>query len=174
MPSEYNYCREAYWNKPAIWRIDMPLKHRMAGRFSFSGYLDFLLEHRDIYGNLAARYIGWDGYQPLDAYFGRHVFHSGILEDSVGFIQGLARKLGTRAPFAHHNKTALSHASLSAAERAKIERLYPLDLMLHRYQLLRYDDEDSCAAEPDEFDSAVDAWRANLFSQAMRALFAGA
>ena len=172
--SEYNYCREAYRKKPPISRIDMTLKHRMAGRFSFPGYLDFLLEHAEIYGNIAARYVGWNGHQRLDDYFAPYVFHSGILEDSVGFMQGLARKMGARVAFAHHNKTALAHVSLSAAERAKIERLYPLDLELFRYQLLRYEDEDFAAEDADDFDVSVPAWRANLFNQAIRALFADA
>lgn len=172
--SEYNYCRQAYQKKAAISRFDMTIKHRMAGRFSFAGYLDFLLDHAEIYGNLAARYIGWNGREPLEDYFSHHVFHAGVLEDSLGFTQGLARKMGMPVRFPHENKTMLHVASAGAAERAKIERLYPLDLELYEWQLLHYDeDEVSDPYEPD-FEGAIPAWHANLFTQATQALFAHA
>jgi hypothetical protein len=172
--SEYNYCRQAYRNKAPISRIDMTIKHRIAGRFSFPGYLDFLLEHAEIYGNLAARYIGWNGRQPLEDYFARHVFHAGVLEDSLGFALGLARKMGMPVRFPHENKTTLRIASVGAAERAKIERLYPLDLELYEWQLLHYDAEEGPGPEVTDFDFSIPAWRANLFNQAKQALFAHA
>jgi hypothetical protein len=170
--SEYNYCRQAYQKKAAISRIDMTIKHRMAGRFSFAGYLDFLLEHPDIYGNLAARYIGWNGRQPLEEYCARHVFHAGILEDSIGFTLGLIRKMGIPVRFPHENKTTLRIASAGAAERAKIEKLYPLDLELYEWQLLHYDLEEDSGSEGADFDLNIPAWHANLFNQAKQALFA--
>jgi len=168
--SEYAYCRQAYQNKAAISRIDMTTKHRIAGRFSFAGYLDFLLEHSEIYGNLAARYIGWNGRQPLDDYFAHHVFHAGVLEDSTGFSRGLGRKLGIAVRLPHENRTALRIAAPNAAERAKIEKLYPLDLALYEWQLLRYDPDEDAGPDDTDFDFMLPAWRANLFNQAMRAL----
>jgi len=172
--SEYNYCRQAYQKKAAISRIDMTIKHRMAGRFSFSGYLDFLLEHAEIYGNLAARYIGWDGDQRVADYFAEHVFHAGVLEDSVGFAHGLVRKMGKPVLFPHENRTILRIASAGAAERSKIERLYPLDMTLFEWQLLHYDEEEGSGPEAVDFDLNIPAWYANLFSQAKQALFAHA
>jgi hypothetical protein len=167
--SEYNYCRQAYQKKAAISRIDMTIKHRTAGRFSFVGYLDFLLEHAEIYGNIAARYIGWNGREPLEDYFARHVFHAGVLEDSFGFATGLARKMRLPVRFPHENRTAVHIASGGATERAKIEKLYPLDLELFEWQLLHYDED--AGPEEEDFNLTIPAWRADLFSQATQALF---
>jgi hypothetical protein len=172
--SEYNYCRQAYQKKAAIARIDMTIKHRIAGRFSFPGYLDFLLEHAEIYGNLAARYVGWDGRQTLEDYFARNVFHAGVLEDSIGFALGLARKMGTSVRFPHENKTALRIASAGAAERVKIEKLYPLDLELYEWLVLHYDAEEDSGLEESDFALDIPAWHAHLFNQAKQALFAHA
>ena len=170
--SEYNYCRQAYQRKAAISRIDMTIKHRIAGRFSFPDYLDFLLEHAEIYGNLTARYIGWDGRQPVADYFAQHVFHAGVLEDSVGFAHGLVRKMGIPVLFPHENRTTLRIASAGSGERAKIEKLYPLDMTLYEWQLLHA--EEDYAAEAAEFELNIPAWYASLFNQAKQALFAHA
>ena len=140
--SEYNYCRAAYRAKTPLSRLDTTLKHRAAGLFSFRGYLDFLLEHADSYGNLAARYVGWDGRSNLDGFFDRHVFHSGILENCGAFERGLAWKMGMPLSFPHDNKSKTNEASIGAAERAKIERLYPHDFELYEWQLSRLEDEE--------------------------------
>jgi hypothetical protein len=133
--SEYNYCRAAYRAKTPLSRLDTPLKHRAAGLFSFQGYLDFLLEHSETYGNLAARYVGWNGRENLDRFFARHVFHSGVLENSAAFTRGLARKMGMPLIFPHDNKSKGNTATIGALERAKIERLCARDFQLYEWQL---------------------------------------
>ena len=97
-----------------------------------------------------------------------------LWNDSPGFARALARKMGISVRFPHENRTKLQFPSVGAAERAKIERLYPLDLDLYEWQLLHYDADE--ASDPDEadFDFAIPAWRANLFNQARAALFAHA
>jgi len=133
--SEYNYCRAAYRAKAPLTRLDTPLKHRAAGLFSFQGYLDFLLERSETYGNLSARYVGWDGRENLDRFFARDVFHSGILENSTAFVRGLACKLDMPLIFPHDNKSKANAATIGTLERAKIERLYAHDFELYEWQL---------------------------------------
>jgi hypothetical protein len=133
--SEYNYCRQAYLMKSAVSRLDMSIKHRMAGRFSFRDYLDYLSERPDAYGNIAARYIGWDGHQNLDEFFAQHVFHSGVLEDNAAFASEFARKIGKPSAFPHRNKSTLGAAIVGTRERAKIEQLYPWDFQVFEWQL---------------------------------------
>jgi len=133
--SEYDYCRTGYRVKSPLSRLDSTIKHRMAARLNFEGYLDFLLEHAESYGNLAARYVGWDWHEPLEGFFRRSVFHSGVLELSEIFARGLSRKLGRPLAFPHENRTASSATPIGAAERSKIERLYPRDFLLYEWQL---------------------------------------
>jgi hypothetical protein len=139
--SEYNYLRQTYLMKPVISRLDAGIRHRIAARFSFHGYLDFLLEHTDAYGDLAARYVGWDGRIGLDEFFTRYVFHSGVLEDPGAFAQGLSRKMGLPPYFPHDNKSRICVATIGGPERAKIERLYPRDFQLYEWQLRQSEEE---------------------------------
>jgi hypothetical protein len=139
--SEYNYLRHTYFMKPALSRLDAGIRQRTAARFSFQGYLDFLLEHAHAYGDLAARYVGWDGVAPLDEFFARYVFHSGVLEDRAGFAQGLSLKMGLPPYFPHDNKSRNRAATIGWPERAKIERLYPRDFQLYEWHVRQERDE---------------------------------
>ena len=139
--SEYNYCRAAYRAKTPLSRLDTTLKHRAAGLYSFQGYLDFLVEHSDVYGNLAARYVGWNGRTNLDVFFARHVFHSGTLENNGAFARGLARKMEMPLYFPHDNKSSAGAGAIGTVERAKIERLYPRDFELYEWQLAQIERE---------------------------------
>jgi hypothetical protein len=135
--SEYNYCRQHYLRGGPLKRLDSGMRHKAAGRYSFDGFLDFLIENRDSYSNIAARYIGWDGEERLDSFFAEHVFHSGVLEDSESFERGLARKMGVEVAFPHRNRTCRNPATstLTPAQRTKIEQLYPRDFELYDWQL---------------------------------------
>ena len=132
--SEYDYCRAGYREKSTLSRLDTTIKHRMAAKYSFEGYLDFLLDHADSYGNLAARYVGWDGRERLANFFERCVFHSGVLERGDLFARGLAAKMEIPLHFPHQNRTAATATALHAAQRAKIEQLYPRDFLLYEWQ----------------------------------------
>jgi hypothetical protein len=139
--SEYDYCRAGYHGKSALSRLDTTIKHRMAARYSFDGYLDFLLDRADSYGNLAARYVGWDGREALDRFFARCVFHSGVLEQSDVFARGLAAKMKMPLAFPHENRSKATTPDLAAAQRAKIEQLYPLDFLLYEWQLAALEED---------------------------------
>jgi hypothetical protein len=160
--SEYDYCRRAYFSKPCLSRFDATIKHQMAGRYSFPGYVDFLLDHANAYGNLAARYVGWDGHRNLGEFFARHVFHSGVLEDSSAFARGLARKMGTRLSFPHDNRgTKKSANAIGPVERAKIEMLYPRDFQLYEWQLAQCDEEPSTARDQSALIQHHRSWSEN-------------
>ena len=72
--TEYNYCREAHCRKSRLSQFDATIKHKIAARSDFDGYLDFLRERTAVYGDLAARYIGWDGTEDLAGFFAESVF----------------------------------------------------------------------------------------------------
>jgi hypothetical protein len=134
--SEYNYCREAHFRRPQLSRLDETIKNKIAASYDFDGYLDFLREHASIYGDLAARYIGWDGAEDLAGFFAENVFHSGVLEQSATFVSGLASKMGISAHFPHDNRTAKACiAALSVAQRRKIEGIYSRDYTIYEWQL---------------------------------------
>jgi hypothetical protein len=145
--SEYDYCRAGYRGKSALSRLDSTIKHRMAARYSFDGYLDFLLDHADSYGNLAARYVGWNGRERLGQFFERAVFHSGVLERSDVFARGLALKMQMPLQFPHENRSKAATTYLDAGQRAKIERLYPLDFLLYKWQLATLEEDRAEQAE---------------------------
>jgi hypothetical protein len=133
--SEYNYSRESFLKKHFLGRLDAAVLPKAAGRYSFESYLDYLLDRRDIYGNVASRYLGWDGSEPLDDFFAKNVFHSGILEDSEGFTRGLSAKMGKPLSFPHENRTErVSADSVSVRERARIEKLFARDFEIYAWQ----------------------------------------
>ena len=130
--SDYNYSRQGYFKKPWFNRFDAGILPKAAARYSFEGYLDFLTEYGGHYGNLASRYVGWNGFDDLALFFRRNVFHAGVLEKQQRFAQRLSEKLGRRLAFPHENRTGTVTAlKITAAERAKIERLYARDFVLY-------------------------------------------
>lgn len=133
--SEYNYARASYFKKPAWGRLDAGIMPKAAARYDFDGFLDYLIEHRAQYENIASRYIGWDGMEDLAGYYARHVFHSGVLEDSEKFARALSQKMGVPLSFPHENRTVRAAANeITAAQRTRIEKLYPHDFVLYEWQ----------------------------------------
>lgn len=130
--SEYNYARQVYLKRSPLRRFTAALMPKMAGTRDFDGFLDFMAEHKSVYGNLASRYIGWNGSDDLNGYFARNVFHAGILEERERFAHGLSEKLGKSVAFPHENQTEQkSETTITASQRAKIERIYAQDMMLY-------------------------------------------
>jgi hypothetical protein len=133
--SEYQWCRERYLSGGALRRFDSSFRHKAAGKYSFDGYLDFLLEHRDRYADIAARFIGWDG-EDLDQFFRDNVFHSGLLEDGGTFERGLTEKMGVPTALAHHNAgDGATQDGITCRQRAKIEQIYARDYRLYEWHL---------------------------------------
>ena len=132
--SEYHYVRRSYFRKNPLFRFNNKLLRKIAGRNDFSGYLAFLLEHKNVYGNIACRYLGWDGREPLPRFFAANVFHSGILEDNQAFARGLSEKLGRPIGFPHQNLAEKFETSVGAKERAVAEKIYDRDFELYAWQ----------------------------------------
>jgi hypothetical protein len=134
--SEYNYSRLTYLDRGPFRRIDSGMRHKAAGKYDFDGFLDFLLDNRQLYGDVAARYIDWDGREGLDRYFANNVFHSGVLERSGAFEKGLSEKMGLKLTFPHKNRTRKDgETGVTAAQRSKIEKIYSRDFALYEWQL---------------------------------------
>lgn len=131
--SEYEYMRRGYLRKSPLNRFDASVLHKRAGRFDFDSYLDFLFEHRAIYGDIASQYLGWNGADDLAEFFARHVFHYGVLERSEEFARGLSEKL--RRPFALpvENRTAGERPETTAHQRRLLEQIYACDLQLYQW-----------------------------------------
>ena len=132
--SEYNYARRSFASRNVFGRLDTGVMPKLAGTRDYDGFLDFLFEHRAIYGNLASRYIGWDGAANLSDYFLRHVFHAGALEESERFASELSEKMGKRLAFPHANRVENNAANpVTRAQRGRIEQIYPLDFTLYEW-----------------------------------------
>jgi hypothetical protein len=100
------------------------------------GYLDWLLDRRESYGDVASRLLGWDGFDPIADYFAANVFHAGVLEDAAGFASGLAEKLSRPVLFPWANTTLQRRVDgANAEERRRIERLYSRDFELYEFVL---------------------------------------
>ncbi|MEE8439625.1 MAG: sulfotransferase family 2 domain-containing protein [Micropepsaceae bacterium] len=134
--SEYEYCRNSYLRSSHLRRIDTSARCKAAGKYSFDGFLDFLLDWREGYGDVAASYMGWDGDQDLGAFHEENVFHSGTLEQSQKFENGLSEKMNMRIRMPHDN-TGVSEErfTITRAQQEKIEHIYPRDFQLYEWQL---------------------------------------
>jgi hypothetical protein len=130
--SEYNYARQVYERRHPLRRFTVALISRIAGTRDYDGFLDFMEKNHAVYGDIASRYIGWDGVENLSSYFARSVFHAGVLEERDRFARGLSEKLGTALAFPHQNQTVLkSETAITPAQQARIARVYPRDMMLY-------------------------------------------
>jgi Sulfotransferase domain len=130
--SEYNYARQSFRKKRLLERADAGLLPKMATRYSFTGFLDFLLEHKSVYGDIAAAYLGWRVDEPLGAFDAQNVFHCGVLEKPAAFVKGLSDRLGRLVEMPHLNRTFGAGAdALDAAQKQRIEALYPRDFELY-------------------------------------------
>jgi hypothetical protein len=132
--SEYNYARLTYLERNIIRRRTAATMQKIAGTHSFDGFLDFMHDHRAVYGNIASNYIGWDGVEDLASLFARDVFFAGQLEHRDRFARALSDKIGGQLAFPKTNDTLHKHVlGVSAAQRSKIEQIYPRDFTLYEW-----------------------------------------
>ena len=131
--SEYAYARAGFERKASLAKIDASLVAKAAGRYSYEGFLDYLLERRDVFGDLACRYLGWEpDATDISDHFAENVFHFGIVDDLSGFAAGLARKTGENVHVPHLNAgPQVLGSAVSARERRKLETLYANDFVLY-------------------------------------------
>ena len=133
--SEYDYLRRNYLRKPRLNRFDASVLHKAAGRYDFDSFLDFLSAHQHVYGDIACRYVGWDGVEDLPAFFARNVFHCGVLERSDEFARGLASKLGQQFFLPLENRDARERPEVTPSRRAKLEHIYARDMVLYEWAM---------------------------------------
>lgn len=132
--SDYYYGRRNHLRKSPLRRIDSSMSQRAAAKFDFESYLDFLLDHRHIYGDIAANYFGLPPWCDIDKFFSRHVFHAGALEDSRHFAVSLSNKLGIPVIFPHLNDSgSAQHVTLRGNTKRRIETLYARDFEIYEY-----------------------------------------
>ena len=75
---------------------------------------------------------------PIGEFFGKNVFHAGILEDTNSFVHGLSDKMGREVSFPHENRTEqVSAESVNRAERSRIEKLFARDFEIYAWQKAR-------------------------------------
>jgi Sulfotransferase domain len=132
--SVYNYARMAYQTKPRLARLDAGVMPKTAARYSFDGFVDFLLERRVQYGDIACRYVGCANPEDFGSYFSRNVFLAGVLEEKDMFAKRLSAMLGKPLHFPHENQTRKpAIATVTRSQRARIEQIYPGDFALHEW-----------------------------------------
>lgn len=129
--SDYNYARQGFLKKKPWQRFDAHLTAQAAGRYGFEGFLDFQLEHPEVFGDLASAYLGWLPGQPLEAVLPT-IWCWGVLEQAEAFANRMSDLTGRPLTLSQSNVTRqVEVLDISAAERRKIERLYARDLELH-------------------------------------------
>ena len=136
--SEYDYMRRNQLRKPLLRRFDSSVLHKAAGRYDFDSYLDYLFDHRHIYGDIACQYIGWTGEEAISDFFARNVFHCGVLERSAEFAAGMAGKLGRAFSLPHENREPSSRPDFTPAQGNKLEQIYPRDMELYAWVVENY------------------------------------
>lgn len=136
--SEYDHMRRGFLRKPWLNRFDASVLHKAAGRYDFDSYLDYLLAHRDVYGDIACQYMGWHAGEDVAQFFARNVFHCGVLERSDDFARGLSEKLGRPFALPHDNRVPGERKTVTSSQRALLARIYPRDILLYDWVRDRY------------------------------------
>lgn len=129
--SDYNYARQGFQKKRPWQRFDTPLTAKAAGRYDFEGFLDYQLDHRHVFGDLACAFVGWLPGQPLEAILPT-IWCWGVLERSDAFADRVSQLAGRPLTFGRtHATRQIEQIDLSTVERRKVERLYARDLELY-------------------------------------------
>ncbi|HEX5280904.1 MAG TPA: sulfotransferase domain-containing protein [Micropepsaceae bacterium] len=132
--SEYHYSRCKFLGKSPLARMDCSVLPRIAAKTDFDSYIDFLFDHRDIYGNIATAYLGLQPWDEIGRYFQRHVFHAGVLEQEGVFSRMLGEKLGAIVQMPRLNVSgSAEHVAIGTRARRKIELLYDRDFEIYEF-----------------------------------------
>lgn len=136
--SEYAYARAGHKRKPWLSRFDASLTAKAAARYDLEGYVRFLYDRADVYGNLACRYIGLKPGTDMATHIATHAFQIGTVDNMALFARELCRKTGTAASTPHLNATIRKVDHLpTPRERSFIEQLYARDFELYEHCLRR-------------------------------------
>jgi hypothetical protein len=132
--SEYNYARVGFQKR---WR-HQHLYHRgklaAAARLSFGDYLIFLEDNRELFENIATRYVtGGRVCKDPVGFLDENYYHWGVLERLEQFAAGLSAKLGVEVR-PHHERITPRQAdiALTGEDRARFERLFSEDIRMYQ------------------------------------------
>jgi hypothetical protein len=132
--SEYAYARAAFRRKRSWMKLSTSLLTRIAGRYSYEGYLDFLIEHGSLFGNIACKYLGIAPHASFEEHFAKHAYHFGTVDNLRAFAQSLGCKTGRNIPLDHLNRSSVpTDRVLTRATFAKLERLYATDFEVYEW-----------------------------------------
>lgn len=131
--SDYNYARQGFLKKKPWQRFDAHLTAQAAGRYDFEGFLDYQLEHPQVFGDLACAFVGWREGAPIES-LTPTIWCWGVLERSDAFADRMSQLVGRPLTFGVSNATRqVEQLDISAAARRRIERLYARDLELYAH-----------------------------------------
>jgi hypothetical protein len=129
--SDDNYARQGFLKKKPWQRFDAHLTAQAAGRYGFEGFLDYQLEHPEVFADLACAFLGWREGTGIETVLPTIVCW-GVLEQADAFAARMSDLAGRPLTFGQSNATRqVEVLDISAAERRKIERLYARDLELY-------------------------------------------
>lgn len=130
--SDYNYARAGFLKKKPWQRFDAHILAKMAARYDFAGFLDFQLDHREAFEDIACAFVGWEAGADLKDYLAANLWDWGVLEKADALAARIGERVGRPVAFGRHNATGrLEKAEVSAAERSRIDRLYSRDHQLY-------------------------------------------
>ncbi len=131
--SEYRYCRQSYFQRPAWRRWHLAGRLKVAGKGSFGDYIQYLHAQGDRFANPLVGYVTGgaavaDPYEFLKANY----FHYGTMERMDLFAQQLSAKLGASASTVWKNKTEKVPAIAGEDyDQALLEALISKDIQLY-------------------------------------------
>lgn len=132
--SEYNYSRNGFFKKPLHIRWDAGAKAKLAGRYNLHDYAVALQEQSDVFGNIAARFLGIDQPSTIKTRFEDDVYIAGILENLESFRRRLCDKSGFDVPPVRLNSAPRNfERDINRKTIAIIEDLYALDFDIYEF-----------------------------------------
>ncbi len=130
--SDYNYARAGYLRRKPWQRFDSHIAAKIAGRYSFEGFLGYQLDHQPAFADLASAYIGWTPGTDLEAHLNNSLWDWGVLESSDAFAKRVSERVGRPVTLARSNATQdVGQLAVSQAEQRLIDKLYARDLELY-------------------------------------------
>jgi len=132
--SEYRYCRQSYFQRPAWRRLHLAERLKVAGKGEFRDYVAYLDSFGERFANPFTGYVTGDG-EVADVYdfLRENYFHYGLLERMGEFASILSAKLGGDCKTVWKNRTEKSGTIDAESFDAKqMDRLLGRDLELYR------------------------------------------
>lgn len=132
--SEYRYCRQSYFQRPAWRRSYLAARLKVAGTGEFRDYVKYLASHGNRFANPFIGYVtgGQDVIDPYQ-FLRERYFHYGTVERMDDYIAGLSEKLGRHIDPVWTNKTEKSGAiDAEEYDRDEIAMLLGRDLELYQ------------------------------------------